>query len=201
VPASFANGTWSPEALDIAGRPELWVMLDDAAVAACVDEVGARIGTIAPAMAIGAVLAELPAAVTAVWIDPFDPEGGLVIDGDELVALRRTARAIALARGLVARGAATLADADEVLLAVIAGAAVTEPSAAGDRLVVFTTLAAVTAFQAHVPAGTAIAIVHVAGRDLGAHVRAVRATRPLVGVVVDPAGPSISGPHALSADW
>lgn len=171
---------WLPAALEVTGRAELWLFLDDDAVAACRTELGAeRLGDVAPAAPIAQTLASLPATIGAVWVNPFDRQPGLVIAGDDLAALRRWGQCVVTERGLRTRGAAALYEAPDVAVGVIEGALATD----GDAVVVLTAPDAEDAYRTHVAAGTQIAFVHQPGADLRDKLR------DRSRAIVNPAGP------------
>ena len=169
-----------PAALEVGGRVELWLFVDDDAVEACRSELGAaRVGEVAPVQPIAAVLEALPESVGAVWVDPFDRETGLLIERDELVTLRRWGRRVTIERALRERGAPALYEAADVTVAVIDGALAMD----GDAVVILTAPDAEAAYRTHVSAGTQIAFVHQPGRDLRDKLRDVKRA------IVNPAGP------------
>jgi hypothetical protein len=197
------GGGWAPAALRLGPRDELWVFTDDAAVAACRREVGGeRLGPIAPPAALAPIVAELPAELGAVWINPFDDAGGLVIEGAQLRELIAWARRVLVEAAARARGAAALVDAGDLALAVVDGQLVTEVDRAGEWLAIFTAPDAQAAFAARVPRGEPIAFVHLRGAELRARVSEIRTDHPrLAGFAINPAGPSAIARVALPAGW
>lgn len=186
------GGTWLPAALQLGDRAELWVFVDDEAVASAVREVGARkLGTIAPPGDLATTFAELPDAIGAVWLDPFDARGGLVIERDDLGELRRWARRVLVERALGRTGLQALRSADELWLPVIDGSAATIAETTGDELVVLTAPDAAERFTATIPAGQPVAFVRTVGRELDARIADVRAARgSLSALAVNPNGPA-----------
>lgn len=190
----IAPDRWALAALQVGPRAEVWMFTDDDAVAACQRELGdQRIGSLAPAAALPPLVAELTEAVAALWINPFDREAGLVVEGAQLAELIAWARRVKTELDLRARGPAALIDAADLALAVIHGQVATESDRAGEWLAVFTAPDAQAAFTERVPAGEAIAFVHLRGAELRDRLSEIRTDRPgLTGLAINPAGPSSS---------
>lgn len=184
-------GGWSPAALALRGRAELWVFTDDDAVTACQREVGAtRLGPIAPPRPFAPLVAMLPPDLP-IWINPLDPAGGLVLEGDRRHEARRWADVLVREEAIRAGGAAALYAADDVTVALVDGQLASETDAAGEWIAVFTADDAQTAYLPRVRRGDNVAFLHMSGADLRARLSDLRTTRPrLAGCIINPAGPT-----------
>jgi hypothetical protein len=197
APGEQHGGQLAPAAFALADRTELWIFLDEAALVAARRELGdERLGPILPASPGHRILAELTAEIAAVWIDPFDPRGGLVVEGRDLDELRRWARRGAVEAGVRADGGDALVAADELWIPIVEHRVATMPGRDGDRMVVLTAPDAEAPFSGLVTAGAGIAFVRISGAELPGRVRDANAARKLVGLLVNPAGPS--GPIATT---